>query len=220
MHILLARHGESVDDLTDQYGGWADFSLTPRGVEQLKVTSQKIQNSGIKFKVVITSPLKRAIESGRIIANNLSIPQIVNVYLKEKNGYGLLSGLNKDYAIQHYPELVHALENGYVYGAEPHDKFRLRVVEGFKKLVQIKQNVIAVTHGGFLKELISILMAQQLTKIGDGGFILLQINQYRSLLQDLNRLINILEKGVPLTSKDLTKYITVKNTYQAEIKMQ
>ena len=38
MKLLLVRHGESVDDLTDSYGGWADFPLTPKGHAQLRET--------------------------------------------------------------------------------------------------------------------------------------------------------------------------------------
>ncbi len=106
MNILLVRHGESVDDLTNQYGGWADFPLTPKGRRQIQSTAEKFKDPDVNFEAVYTSPLARAIESGRIIANYLGIPQKVFLYLKEKNGYGLLSGLNKDEAREEYPELV------------------------------------------------------------------------------------------------------------------
>jgi broad specificity phosphatase PhoE len=85
MKLLLVRHGESVDDLTDSYGGWADFPLTPKGHAQLRETSKKISALAIKFDEVWSSPLLRASESARIIANSQLLPVKETVYLKEKN---------------------------------------------------------------------------------------------------------------------------------------
>lgn len=31
MKILFVRHGESIDDIEDRYGGAADFDLTEKG---------------------------------------------------------------------------------------------------------------------------------------------------------------------------------------------
>lgn len=181
MYILLMRHGESVDDLTNQYGGWADFPLTPKGYNQIAEVAQNIKKLNIRFASVYTSPLIRAIESGRIVANALSIPQKILLYLKEKNGYGLLSGLNKTQAKQEYPNLVKDLDNGYVYGAEPQDKFEERVRLGFETLFNYKNNVIAVSHGGYLKTLYKQLFGIRPKDIADGGFIVLEGNSITDL---------------------------------------
>lgn len=41
MKILFVRHGESVDDIEDRYGGSADFDLTKKGRKQVSVTAIK-----------------------------------------------------------------------------------------------------------------------------------------------------------------------------------
>ncbi len=214
MYLLLARHGESVDDLTNQYGGWADFPLTPTGYKQLEQTSNKIllllQKYNIKFSEVITSPLVRAVESGRVIANALSIPQKELLYLKEKNGYGLLTGLNKDFAKKNYPNLVKSLDAGYVYGAEPHNKFIERVVLGFKELIKNGQNKIAVSHGGYLGTFTKQILGQKLAKAGDGGFMLLEI-------KELEKIMSLLDKPSTHHAKDMNQYIQVLETFEFKI---
>ncbi len=176
MKILFVRHGESVDDLTNQYGGWADFPLTPKGYLQLEKTVNKISNLKIKFDIVLTSPLQRAVESGRIIANLLSIPQKNYLYLKEKNGYGLLSGMNKEKAQKEYPELFKAeLEGGYVLGSETKKNFLERVKTAVSKIQKMNyNNVISVTHGGFMTQLFNEILKKKYIKAYDGGFILLK----------------------------------------------
>ena len=173
--ILFVRHGESVDDLTDQYGGWGDFPLTPKGKLQLEETAKKIEDLGVDFTKVIHSPLIRAVESAEIIAERLAIPTKIYHYLKEKNGNGLLTGLNRTEARMLYPELVQDFENGYVFGAEPHEKFIERVKFGVSKIQEMDvTNLIAVTHGGFMNQLFDQILGFKYQKAHDGGFILLE----------------------------------------------
>jgi len=174
MKLLFIRHGESVDDLTDQYGGWADFPLTPKGHIQLQESSEKIKNLNLNFELVLHSPLLRAKESARIIANNLSVRSVEFLYLKEHNGYGLISGLNKEEADKKYPEIVEQMKQGYAPGAEPRDEFVKRVKAGISLILRNNsENVIAVTHGGFMKVLFEEILGKTYKKAGDGGFILL-----------------------------------------------
>ncbi|MCA9386096.1 histidine phosphatase family protein, partial [Candidatus Dojkabacteria bacterium] len=176
MQILFIRHGESTDDLTDQLGGWADFPLTPKGIEQIKESAKRITTLNVNFDIVLASPLIRAQESGRILANEFSLPLETFLYLKEKNGYGLLSGLNKDYAKKSYPELWDDMQNGYVYGAEPEDMFSKRVKIATEKLIErSEKNIIAVTHGGFMKKMFDIVLGKDIQKTGDGGFALTRL---------------------------------------------
>lgn len=173
--ILFVRHGESVDDLTDQYGGWGDFLLTPRGKLQIEETAKKIEDLKVNFSRVIHSPLIRAVESAEIIADHLALPTRVYHYLKEKNGNGLLTGLNRTEAKILYPELVQDFEDGYVFGAEPHDKFIERVKFGVSIIQKMDvENIIAVTHGGFMNQLFNQILGLNYQKAHDGGFVLLQ----------------------------------------------
>ncbi len=175
MKLLFVRHGESVDDLTDQYGGWGDFDLTPKGKVQIQETAEKIKELGISFDKVLTSPLLRAWQSGMVIANTLSIPLEIFLYAKEKNGNGLLSGMNREEAREDYPELVNALEQGYVYGAEPQEMFIERVKFSVSVLLEKQAKaLIVVTHGGYMGALFKEILHLEYQKTHDGGFILLE----------------------------------------------
>ncbi len=175
MKLLLVRHGESVDDLTDSYGGWADFPLTPKGHVQLRETSKKISALGIKFDEVWSSPLLRASESARIIANYQLLPVKETVYLKEKNGYGLLSGMNKSNAEELYPELFALVKDGYVPGSETEEGFLVRVEKLLNDINESNKTLICVTHGGVLSRLMKNHFNKEIEEAGDGCFILINL---------------------------------------------
>jgi len=175
MKILFIRHGESTDDIDDQYGGWADFDLTDKGKQQLAHSSAEIGKLGLDFELIIHSPLKRASQSAKVLADKLNLEMEELVWLKERNKYGLLSGMTKEKGVADFPELVQMLEDGYVYGAEPGNMFDKRVSEAYDILRSYKQPLIAVTHGGFLNSLVdNHLNGGSYVKAGDGGYILVE----------------------------------------------
>jgi broad specificity phosphatase PhoE len=98
MKILFVRHGESVDDVEDRYGGSADFDLTEKGKNQVSESAKKISSLDEKFEIVLSSPLKRALQSAEIISNQLDIEVEVFEYLKERNLNGILTGLTRSEA--------------------------------------------------------------------------------------------------------------------------
>ncbi|PCI29283.1 hypothetical protein COB52_02690 [Candidatus Kaiserbacteria bacterium] len=177
MKLLIVRHGESTDDLTDQYGGWADFHLTDKGKEQLSESATKIDNLNVKFTKVMCSPLLRAQESAEIISTKLGIPLEVFHYAKERNAYGILSGLNKDEAITLYPEFANVnIKTDFIPGKERSEDFGDRVRAAFSKIKELDTDVVLVTHGGFTARFFQIFLDIETTKVGDGGFALFEIN--------------------------------------------
>lgn len=109
MKILLMRHGEAMDDVMKTYGGWADDPLTDKGRQEILAKADSIQNLNIKFNKILTSPLKRANETGKILGNLIKLPVEKLEYAAEFNGYGILSGMKKDDANVKYPDLVKLL---------------------------------------------------------------------------------------------------------------
>lgn len=156
MEIYLTRHGESVDDVENCYGGIADFPLTKAGRETAKKLANKLVNSGIE--ILYTSPYKRAYETATIIQGILKCELRVVDNLRERNSYGVLSGVNKEKAEQVFTEIIGKLKHkpGDFYsdesipGAEPLDEFGNRVREAFGEVVRdaTGHGVIGiVTHG-------------------------------------------------------------------------
>lgn len=176
MRVLFVRHGESVDDIEDRYGGCADFDLTEKGKEQVSESTKKISSLGEKFEVVLSSPLKRALQSAEIIADQLDIEVEVFEYLKERNLNGILSGLVRSKAEKKYPEQVEIHNRWeYVDGSERTEDFNSRVKNGVKYLLKMKHSsLVAVTHGLFLKTFFKEMMNIDIKRVGDGGFVLIE----------------------------------------------
>ena len=112
MKVLFVRHGESVDDIEKRYGGWADYPLTPRGKAQIRNKITAIKSINGQFEAIFASPLKKAQVSAKILSNNLRIPFQTLEYVKERNTYGLLSGMKKVDAVKKYPIQVKRLDKG------------------------------------------------------------------------------------------------------------
>lgn len=178
MKILFVRHGESIDDIEDRYGGSADFDLTDKGREQVFESAKKISSFNEKFDVVLSSPLKRALQSAEIIANELHLEVEVFEYLKERNLNGILTGLVRSEAKEKYPEVVETHSRWeYIDGSERTEDFNNRVKNAIKYLLRMEHNsLVAVTHGLFLKAFFKEMMDKDVKKVGDGGFILLEEN--------------------------------------------
>jgi broad specificity phosphatase PhoE/DNA-binding XRE family transcriptional regulator len=176
MRITFIRHGEASDDIYNQYGGWADPELTPAGVTKAYGLGKELSKN--HYDRVYVSPLRRAKKMGEIIANGLNVDIKVMQYLKEKNTYGLLSGMNKDIAKRKYPELVGAYENGkYVLASEVAADFEARVKQIF---TYFKRNwaksVIAVTHGGVFKEIILSMLDMKVSNLEDGAVLVTEFD--------------------------------------------
>lgn len=176
MKILFVRHGESVDDIEDRYGGSADFDLTERGKEQVSESAKKVSSLDEKFEVILSSPLKRALQTAEIIANELHIEVEVFEYLKERNLNGVLTGLVRSEAKKKYPEQVETHSRWeYVDGSERTEDFNSRVKNAIKYLLEMEHDsLIAVTHGLFLKTFFKEMMNTDIKRVGDGGFVLIE----------------------------------------------
>jgi 2,3-bisphosphoglycerate-dependent phosphoglycerate mutase len=176
MKILFVRHGESVDDVEDRYGGSADFDLTEKGREQAFNTAKKITALNERFEIVLSSPLKRALQSAEIISRELGIEMEVFEYLKERNLNGVLTGLTRKDAKEKFPELVEIHNKWeYVDGSEREEDFNNRVRNATKYLLKMEYgSLVAVTHGLFLKSFFKEMLNVDIEKVGDGGFVLLE----------------------------------------------
>ena len=174
MKVYFVRHGEAMDDVEDCYGGWADYPLSPKGIKQALNTGQKLADQGTGAEIILTSSLLRAKETAEEISKVLELPVEEFVYLKERNTYGLLCGVNKDEAKEKYPELVKAYEGGRpVLGYEAYDFFLERV----RKLIELLlglgyETVICVTHGKLLKALLEdVAESKKVARLGDGCIV-------------------------------------------------
>lgn len=171
MKIFLIRHGETTGDIEDRYGGSYDDHLTQRGREQMEETASKLAGKGIEM--IFSSPLIRAQEAAHIIKKNSDVPVEIISDLAERH-YGVLTGLTKEEAEQHYPEAVRQHEDSMNTDpdGESYDHFFQRVTQAFKSISATDyKTIVIVTHGGPIKCILRSLEMSVPDKLDDGAIV-------------------------------------------------
>jgi len=95
--LVLLRHGESLWNKENRFGGWTDTDLSEKGIAEAEKAGQILREQGYTFDVAFTSVLKRAIRTLWIVLDVMDlmwIPVYRSWRLNERF-YGALQGLNK-----------------------------------------------------------------------------------------------------------------------------
>jgi len=167
MRVFFMRHGEGVDDVEDRYGGWGDLPLSKKGKEQAQGSVEKVKKTNVDK--VLSSPLKRALETAEIVGRGVGLKIEKWLYLKERNTYGLMCGEVKGEMKEKYPELYNAYEDDeFVLGSERYED----LVKRLKVMIEKIQNfdakrILAVTHGKFLATFCQEFLGKELDKKDD-----------------------------------------------------
>lgn len=99
--LIFVRHGESMANERNLYGGSTNFALTERGKEQAKATAEELKK--YKIDVVYSSDLQRAYLTGKYIAAKQNCPIIKDRAFREMDG-GLWEGYVFDRIGDDFPE--------------------------------------------------------------------------------------------------------------------
>lgn len=93
--IYIVRHGQTFLNAFYRIQGWTDAPLTKKGKEEVLYTADKLKN--IKFDLVVSSDLKRAVDTRKVILkkNNFSkgIKKEINPLFREEF-FGYWDGLD------------------------------------------------------------------------------------------------------------------------------
>lgn len=141
--IFFVRHGQSEANLKDLFAGQRDDSLlTEKGKEQAKVTAKHIKGKLLVFDRIVSSPLKRALETADIIASELGIDlDLIQVDSRiTEYDMGTLSGT----PVKNISSAVLASANE----AEDTEVFKKRVHSCVHDLAQLSGNTLIVSHAG------------------------------------------------------------------------
>lgn len=136
--LYFVRHGESEMNVAGRFAGSTETSLTAKGRRQAKTAGQKAK--GLKIDLIISSPLGRAHDTAKIIAEEIGYPKEkieLSPILAERR-YGAMEG--QLYA----PDLN--LDG--VADAETTKKLLLRAKEFVASLDRVEfDNILIVSHG-------------------------------------------------------------------------
>eukprot|EP00931_Biecheleriopsis_adriatica_P120217 TRINITY_DN95340_c0_g1_i1.p1 TRINITY_DN95340_c0_g1~~TRINITY_DN95340_c0_g1_i1.p1 ORF type:complete len:245 (-),score=39.07 TRINITY_DN95340_c0_g1_i1:147-881(-) len=114
--VLFLRHGESECNVANVFSGWEDTPLTQKGRQQALEAGLYLKEKGIKFDVIFTSVLQRAVESVKIVCDALvhsSVPVIKSWRLNARLP-GVLQGMTTEDAVTKYGQRdVHVWRSSY-----------------------------------------------------------------------------------------------------------
>jgi broad specificity phosphatase PhoE len=169
MRIYIVRHGESTGDIDDMYGGDYDDHLSEKGKSQAKDLAKRLSSSGLE--IIYHSPLLRAKETAEIVAIELELPMKEVLDIKERDNYGILTGLSKTQGMDRYPieakKLLKSKTFHTVKRSEPYEVFNNRIQSAFNTIFKNSEyKVIGLfTHGGPLS-----LFVREVLKIGEVSY--------------------------------------------------
>jgi len=114
--LVLLRHGQSQWNLENRFTGWVDVDLTDKGRAEARAAGRLLADEGLRFDVVYTSLLQRAIKTMWLALEEMEQPW-VDVHrhwrLNERH-YGALQGLDKaETSARHGEEQVHIWRRSY-----------------------------------------------------------------------------------------------------------
>ncbi|MBN2812749.1 MAG: histidine phosphatase family protein, partial [Bacteroidales bacterium] len=123
--LTIIRHGETDWNSTGRLQGCEDIELnhTGRGQAHRLATYLGREN----WDAIVSSPLKRAYETARIIASSLSLNKIEVIEKLRERDYGEASGLLPDERRSRFP-------NGEIPGQEPFEHLRARAMEAVNEI--------------------------------------------------------------------------------------
>ncbi len=158
--LLLIRHGETDWNRDRRVQGTTDIPLNDAGRAQARDAAATVRELlGDEPALTVASDLRRALETARIIAAELSLPEPWTSPLLRERSYGDAEGLT----IEEYHERWGAFGEAEPPGAEPRDALRDRAFRGIRAAVAEARSrtgtaggtLVAVAHGGLIREVLT-----------------------------------------------------------------
>ena len=168
MRIYLIRHGQTTGDVEDRYGGDYEDNLTKEGIRQAEELANQLADR--KIEIIFSSPRIRAQETADILSRKFVAKKLILEDIRERNHYGILTGMTKDEAGEKYPDQVKLLKNtkNTILGGEDYIIFGNRVKKTFEAILNSDyQTVTIVSHGGPIRFIFREILRVGEIKIGD-----------------------------------------------------
>lgn len=147
VRIALTRHGQTDWNAQGRYQGSSDVPLNSVGRGQASESALRFDAS--QWDAVVTSPLARAAETGRIIAEGLGLPLLAPVADLSERDYGDAEGLGEADAARRWPD-------GAFPGFEPRSSVAVRGLRALDDVAATRSasRVIVVAHGTLIREVL------------------------------------------------------------------
>jgi broad specificity phosphatase PhoE len=165
-NIFFLRHGESEGNDARVIQGREDFPLSAAGRKQAQQVAAWFTDK--RIDTVLSSPLKRAAQTARIIASVLGVEDVKSNEGLQEMGTGIFTGMSVAEIQQRYPEAWSSFQRLSWEGvpeAERVEELYSRARSLWMNLAEIyrggRRNILCVTHSGILQWIIKATFGQQ-----------------------------------------------------------
>ena len=156
--LYLIRHGETDHNASGRMQGWLDIPLNSMGFHQAKLLAHRFR--GKRVAAVYTSPLVRAAETARAVAEAVSVTINIDERLREYN-MGDWSGMTFEEIVRSEPNFsAHGPVEIPVPNGESAQQMYARVSSFLREVTERHpdQRVVAVSHGGTLAMVVATML--------------------------------------------------------------
>jgi broad specificity phosphatase PhoE len=156
--FVFVRHGESVGNVESRWQGQSDYVLTEKGRAQARALAQRWKSEGVKFDLIISSPLVRARETAEILGTALNAPVELDPILMERH-IGEMEGLTAE-EVRKKPHPPYITPYDPIGGEGEGDwALFLRAGQALHALVRrTPGSYLIVSHGGLLNQLMNAII--------------------------------------------------------------
>ena len=154
--LLLVRHAETMDNISDRLSGWTDGDLSPLGEQQVRLVADHVNRAHGHAAALYASPLRRARRTAEAIGELTGHEPVFRDDLREMY-FGELDGAPFHELLQTHPELLAAMEDPAIEDStwpqgESRVGFANRVNRALEEIAAAHpgQAVCVVTHGGVI----------------------------------------------------------------------
>ena len=143
--LYLVRHGETVDNVRQIMQGQTQGQLTPNGIQQAQQVADEM--CLVPLDAVISSDLKRSVDTARIIAEPHGLEVVQTPLLRERDWGGFTGRFIPDLKDEVWPEDIESLDCLL----ERAQRFLDYITTNYAN-----QTVIAVGHGIINKAVLAV----------------------------------------------------------------
>ena len=152
--LYLVRHGETVDNVRQIMQGQTQGQLTPNGILQAQQVADEMRL--VPLDAVISSDLKRSVDTARIIAEPHGLEVVQTPLLRERDWGGFTGRFIPDLKGETWPDDIETLENLLSRAGE----FIAYVRDAFPG-----KKVLAVGHGIVNKAVQAVYYGKQMHEV-------------------------------------------------------
>lgn len=183
-NIYFLRHGETDWNVIGRIQGRTDIPLNSNGVRQAKESSEFLTDLNIDY--IVTSPLKRAQDTAKIVQEKINVDLIVMEEFIELS-FGDAEGMTLDERLKLYPDRVYPNQ-------EEEASFKTRFFKGLDTVHNKykNKNILIVSHGALINAILYHYSNGELgtgkIKLTNGGITTLEMSDEKVEILEYNKI--------------------------------